>query len=44
MSGRLELDTAVQTSDARYLTHKLVEVVQHIVVRKTDCVTIKLKK
>ncbi|KAH1114230.1 hypothetical protein J1N35_007608 [Gossypium stocksii] len=31
------VDTAVRTSDAGYLTRRLVEVVQHIVVRKTDC-------
>nr|YP_009825466.1 RNA polymerase beta'' subunit [Botrychium lunaria]QIU83281.1 RNA polymerase beta'' subunit [Botrychium lunaria] len=34
------VDTAVRTSDAGYLTRRLVEVVQHIVVRKTDCGTI----
>nr|QHD46863.1 RNA polymerase beta'' subunit [Anthoceros agrestis] len=33
------VDTAVRTSDAGYLTRRLVEVVQHIVVRKTDCNT-----
>nr|YP_010428462.1 RNA polymerase beta'' subunit [Tetracera sarmentosa]USO20305.1 RNA polymerase beta'' subunit [Tetracera sarmentosa] len=33
------VDTAVRTSDAGYLTRRLVEVVQHIVVRKTDCAT-----
>nr|YP_009571676.1 RNA polymerase beta subunit [Portulaca grandiflora]QBC69266.1 RNA polymerase beta subunit [Portulaca grandiflora]UOX27372.1 RNA polymerase beta'' subunit [Portulaca grandiflora] len=33
------VDTAVRTSDAGYLTRRLVEVVQHIVVRKTDCGT-----
>ncbi|KAL5064460.1 hypothetical protein RYX36_026197 [Vicia faba] len=31
------VDTAVRTSDAGYLTRRLVEVVQHIVVRRTDC-------
>nr|AGC26783.1 DNA-directed RNA polymerase subunit beta' [Psilotum nudum] len=31
------VDTAVRTSDAGYLTRRLVEVVQHIVVRKMDC-------
>ncbi|CAN6476865.1 unnamed protein product [Victoria cruziana] len=31
------LDTAVRTSDAGYLMHRLVEVVQHIVVHRTDC-------
>nr|YP_010265838.1 RNA polymerase beta'' subunit [Botrychium ternatum]UHY94407.1 RNA polymerase beta'' subunit [Botrychium ternatum] len=33
------VDTAVRTSDAGYPTRRLVEVVQHIVVRKTDCGT-----
>nr|YP_010538511.1 RNA polymerase beta'' subunit [Dischidia ruscifolia]UYC32523.1 RNA polymerase beta'' subunit [Dischidia ruscifolia] len=33
------VDTAVRTSDAGYLTRRLVEVVQHIVVRRTDCGT-----
>ncbi|PHT59414.1 DNA-directed RNA polymerase subunit beta' [Capsicum baccatum] len=33
------VDTAVRTSDAGYLTRILVEVVQHIVVRRTDCGT-----
>jgi DNA-directed RNA polymerase subunit beta' len=33
------VDTAVRTSDAGYLTRRLVEVVQHIVVRKVDCGT-----
>ncbi|MCD9642541.1 Rpoc1p [Datura stramonium] len=33
------VDTVVRTSDAGYLTRKLVEVVQHIVVRRTDCGT-----
>jgi DNA-directed RNA polymerase subunit beta' len=31
------VDTAVRTSDAGYLTRRLVEVVQRIVVRKMDC-------
>nr|AXO65968.1 RNA polymerase beta'' subunit [Cryptostylis leptochila] len=31
------VDTAVRTSDAGYLTRRLVEVVQHILVRKRDC-------
>ncbi|KAF3952355.1 hypothetical protein CMV_022083 [Castanea mollissima] len=31
------VDTAVRTSDAGYLTRRLVEIVQHIVVRRTDC-------
>nr|UTS56975.1 RNA polymerase beta'' subunit [Schizaea tenella] len=35
------VDTAVRTSDAGYPTRRLVEVVQHIVVRKRDCGTIK---
>nr|UTJ90065.1 RNA polymerase beta'' subunit [Actinostachys digitata] len=35
------VDTAVRTSDAGYLTRRPVEVVQHIVVRKKDCGTIK---
>lgn len=34
------VDTAVRTADAGYLTRRLVEVVQHIVVRRTDCGTI----
>nr|YP_010711685.1 RNA polymerase beta'' subunit [Corydalis heterocarpa]WDA92340.1 RNA polymerase beta'' subunit [Corydalis heterocarpa] len=33
------VDTAVRTSDAGYLTRRLVEVVQHIIVRRTDCGT-----
>nr|WEG93489.1 RNA polymerase beta'' subunit [Toxicodendron vernicifluum] len=35
------VDTAVRTSDAGYLTRRLVEVVQHIVVRRTDCGTLR---
>nr|QBC71789.1 RNA polymerase beta subunit [Drosera indica] len=35
------VDTAVRTSDAGYLTRRLVEVVQHLVVRRTDCGTIR---
>ena len=35
------VDTAVRTADAGYLTRRLVEVVQHIVVRRTDCGTIR---
>nr|YP_010917952.1 RNA polymerase beta'' subunit [Boronia edwardsii]WAJ48784.1 RNA polymerase beta'' subunit [Boronia edwardsii] len=35
------VDTAVRTSDAGYLTRRLVEVVQHIVVCRTDCGTIR---
>nr|QXI85181.1 RNA polymerase beta'' subunit [Sinogentiana striata] len=33
------VDTAVRTSDAGYLTRRLVEVVQHIVVQRVDCGT-----
>nr|YP_010144834.1 RNA polymerase beta'' subunit [Pterygocalyx volubilis]QQL92154.1 RNA polymerase beta'' subunit [Pterygocalyx volubilis] len=33
------VDTAVRTSDAGYLTRRLVEVVQHVIVRRTDCGT-----
>nr|YP_010473925.1 RNA polymerase beta'' subunit [Corydalis brevirostrata]UVH68138.1 RNA polymerase beta'' subunit [Corydalis brevirostrata]DBA09139.1 TPA_asm: RNA polymerase beta'' subunit [Corydalis capnoides] len=35
------VDTAIRTSDAGYLTRRLVEVVQHIIVRRTDCGTIR---
>nr|YP_009500563.1 RNA polymerase b''-subunit [Plagiorhegma dubium]AWT58282.1 RNA polymerase b''-subunit [Plagiorhegma dubium]QBZ77630.1 RNA polymerase beta'' subunit [Plagiorhegma dubium] len=35
------VDTAVRTSDAGYLTRRLVEVVQHIVVRRIDCGTLR---
>nr|AVM83603.1 RNA polymerase beta' subunit [Adenocalymma flaviflorum] len=35
------VDTSVRTSDAGYLTRRLVEVVQHIVVRRTDCGTVR---
>ncbi|KAK9733349.1 hypothetical protein RND81_04G061900 [Saponaria officinalis] len=35
------VDTAVRTSDAGYLTRRLIEVVQHIVVRRTNCGTIR---
>nr|YP_010388459.1 RNA polymerase beta'' subunit [Polystichum yaanense]UPP55975.1 RNA polymerase beta'' subunit [Polystichum yaanense] len=35
------VDTAVRTSDAGYLTRRLVEVVQHIAVRRKDCETTK---
>nr|YP_009258705.1 beta'' subunit of RNA polymerase [Coleochaete scutata]ANI25710.1 beta'' subunit of RNA polymerase [Coleochaete scutata] len=35
------VDTAVRTSDAGYLTRRLVEVVQHAVIRQTDCQTTK---
>jgi DNA-directed RNA polymerase subunit beta' len=34
------VDTAVRTADAGYLTRRLVEVVQHIIVRRRDCGTI----
>ncbi|EEF47921.1 DNA-directed RNA polymerase beta chain, putative [Ricinus communis] len=33
------VDTVVRTSDAGYLMCRLIEVVQHIVVRRTDCGT-----
>ncbi|PHT94552.1 hypothetical protein T459_02434 [Capsicum annuum] len=33
------VDTAVRTSDAGYLTRRLIEVVQHIIVGRTDCGT-----
>nr|GEU87122.1 RNA polymerase beta subunit, plastidic [Tanacetum cinerariifolium] len=35
------VDTAIRTSDAGYLTRRLVEVVQHIVVRRTECGTVR---
>nr|YP_009156451.1 RNA polymerase beta '' subunit [Briza maxima]AJV89358.1 RNA polymerase beta '' subunit [Briza maxima] len=35
------VDTAVRTADAGYLTRRLVEVVQHILVRRRDCGTIR---
>uniref|UniRef100_UPI00315D96D9 RNA polymerase beta'' subunit n=1 Tax=Pyrola atropurpurea TaxID=642525 RepID=UPI00315D96D9 len=35
------VDTAVRTADAGYLTRRLVEVVQHIVVRRPDCGTVR---
>ena len=35
------VDTAIRTADAGYLTRRLVEVVQHIVVRSRDCGTIR---
>nr|YP_010426749.1 RNA polymerase beta'' subunit [Cupressus duclouxiana]USN89451.1 RNA polymerase beta'' subunit [Cupressus duclouxiana] len=34
------VDTSIRTADAGYLTRRLVEVVQHLVVRKVDCGTI----
>nr|YP_010291618.1 RNA polymerase beta'' subunit [Scleria parvula]ULQ67625.1 RNA polymerase beta'' subunit [Scleria parvula] len=34
------VDTAIRTADAGYLTRRLVEVVQHMVVRRRDCGTI----
>nr|YP_009498633.1 RNA polymerase beta' subunit [Isoetes butleri]AWK91490.1 RNA polymerase beta' subunit [Isoetes butleri]AYM33962.1 RNA polymerase beta' subunit [Isoetes butleri] len=34
------VDIAIRTADAGYLTRRLVEVVQHIVVRRIDCGTI----
>ncbi|KAK4353387.1 hypothetical protein RND71_028905 [Anisodus tanguticus] len=33
------VDTDVRTSDTGYLARRFVEVVQHIVVRRTDCGT-----
>ena len=33
------VDTAVRTADAGYLTRRLVEVVQHVVIRNCDCET-----
>ena len=33
------VDTAVRTADAGYLTRRLVEVVQHVVIRNPDCET-----
>jgi hypothetical protein len=33
------VDTAVRTADAGYLTRRLVEVVQHVVIRNLDCET-----
>ena len=33
------VDTAIRTADAGYLTRRLVEVVQHVVVRNFDCGT-----
>nr|AIX11058.1 RNA polymerase beta' subunit [Najas filifolia] len=35
------VDTAVRTADAGYLTRRLIEVVQHVIVRRTDCGTIR---
>nr|YP_009245845.1 RNA polymerase beta' subunit [Bouteloua gracilis]AMB35742.1 RNA polymerase beta' subunit [Bouteloua gracilis] len=35
------VDTAVRTADAGYLTRRLVEVVQHVIVRRRDCGTIR---
>lgn len=34
------VDTAVRTADAGYLTRRLVEVVQHVVIRNPDCETV----
>nr|QYB22724.1 RNA polymerase beta'' subunit [Tetraclinis articulata]BBN66968.1 RNA polymerase beta subunit-2 [Tetraclinis articulata] len=34
------VDTSIRTADAGYLTRRLVEVVQHLVVRKVDCGTV----
>nr|WKT05827.1 RNA polymerase beta'' subunit [Entransia fimbriata] len=33
------VDTALRTADAGYLTRRLVDVAQHLVVRTTDCLT-----
>ncbi|KAF1877076.1 hypothetical protein Lal_00033630 [Lupinus albus] len=38
---KVVVDTTVQTSDVGYLTRRLVEVVQHIVVHQIDCGTIR---
>lgn len=35
------MENAIQTSDAGYLTRRLIEVVQHIVICRTDCGTIR---
>nr|YP_010290864.1 RNA polymerase beta'' subunit [Gahnia tristis]ULQ66021.1 RNA polymerase beta'' subunit [Gahnia tristis] len=35
------VDTAIRTADAGYLTRRLVEVVQHLIVRRRDCGTIR---
>nr|GEV04509.1 myb protein [Tanacetum cinerariifolium] len=35
------VDTAIRTLNAGYLTRRLVEVVQHIVVRRTNCGTVR---
>ncbi|XBI38249.1 hypothetical protein VPH35_123337 [Triticum aestivum] len=35
------VDTAVRTADAGYLTHRLFEVVQHIILRRRDCSAIR---
>jgi DNA-directed RNA polymerase subunit beta' len=35
------VDTAVRIADAGYLTRRLVEVVQHIIVCRRDCGTIR---
>jgi hypothetical protein len=34
------VDTAVRTADAGYLTRRLIEVVQHVVIRHRDCKTV----
>nr|YP_010291227.1 RNA polymerase beta'' subunit [Juncus gracilicaulis]ULQ66817.1 RNA polymerase beta'' subunit [Juncus gracilicaulis] len=34
------VDTAIRTADAGYLTRRLVEVVQHMIVRRRDCGTV----
>jgi len=35
------VDTAIRTADAGYLTRRLVEVAQHLVIRNLDCFTFK---
>nr|YP_010692401.1 RNA polymerase beta'' subunit [Juncus validus]UZM11363.1 RNA polymerase beta'' subunit [Juncus validus] len=34
------VDTAIRTADAGYLTRRLVEVVQHMIIRRRDCGTV----
>lgn len=35
------VDTAIRTADAGYLTRRLVEVAQHLVIRNVDCHTVR---
>jgi len=35
------INSVVRTSDVGYLTRRLVEVVQHILVHRTDCISIR---